>query len=67
MFIISSTKSIATCTLINVFIVSLYKDTEEKIERGNHASLQDVAVIVCVHQEKTMEVSFNMLMNIQCL
>lgn len=36
-------------------LFSLYKDTEEKIERGNHASLQDVAVIVCVHQEKTME------------
>lgn len=40
-------------SVIKVFIVSLF--TEEKVERGNHASLQDVAVIVCVHQEKMME------------
>lgn len=47
MYIISSTEIISVCTLINP---SLYKDAEEKVECGNHTSLQDVAVTVCVHK-----------------
>lgn len=56
-YIISSTKIISVCTLINP---SLYKDAEEKVERGNHTNLQDIAVTVCVHKG-------SMYKNTQCL